>query len=152
MDLNSIISGLNEKLIALNLAIEALPSLHLTETESLFLATYQPEKTFLIYGSLAPNRQNHHKITHIEGEWKTGIVRGRLVHEGWGAVLGYPGFKPTQGEDQEPIATYILYADNLIQNWAFLDTFEGTGYRRILAKVELAGGKTDVGCIYAIRD
>jgi gamma-glutamylcyclotransferase (GGCT)/AIG2-like uncharacterized protein YtfP len=54
-----------------------------------------------------------------------------------------------QSEDQENIKSYILFSDELVNHWARLDEFEGSEYRRILAKYELNNGQIGVGSIYA---
>ena len=43
------------------------------------------------YGTLAPGRINEHQLSDLEGHWRQGTVRGRLVEAGWGAEFGYPG-------------------------------------------------------------
>jgi gamma-glutamylcyclotransferase (GGCT)/AIG2-like uncharacterized protein YtfP len=43
------------------------------------------------YGTLAPGRVNHCELAGLQGSWRQGTVRGRLVAAGWGAKLGYAG-------------------------------------------------------------
>jgi gamma-glutamylcyclotransferase (GGCT)/AIG2-like uncharacterized protein YtfP len=124
----------------------------LTDIEKAFLETYQPEKVLIIYGSLAPNAPNHHVVEHIKGEWKQGIVRGKLEQYGWGADLGYYAFKHVPKEEQINIKAFILLSDKLKENWLYLDDFEGDGYKRILAKYELENGQIGVGFIYAMNE
>jgi hypothetical protein len=50
------------------------------------------------------------------------------------------------------IEAYILFSDELVDNWANLDAFEGAEYQRILAPFELENGKVGVGNIYAINE
>ena len=52
---------------------------------------------------------------------------------GWGAELGYPGFRPRAGG--EAVAVWVLTASRLADAWLELDHFEGEGYRRILVPV-----------------
>ncbi len=52
---------------------------------------------------------------------------------GWGAELGYPGFRPRAGGDA--VAVWVLNASRLAGTWPELDRFEGEGYRRILVPV-----------------
>jgi hypothetical protein len=66
--------------------------------------------------------------------------------------LGYYGFKHSSLDEQENIEAFILFSDELVNNWTYLDEFEGDGYRRILAKFELENGEVGVGNIYAIND
>ncbi|PSR57443.1 gamma-glutamylcyclotransferase [Adhaeribacter arboris] len=124
----------------------------MTEEEKELLQTYKPEKSLIIYGSLAPNKPNHAVVEHIKGEWKKGIVRGKLENVGWGAALGYLGFKHCRKKDQQKISMFALISDELVSNWQMLDEFEGDEYRRILAKYELDTGEIGVGYIYAINE
>jgi hypothetical protein len=66
--------------------------------------------------------------------------------------LGYFAFKHSQIDEQENIEAYILFSDELVDNWSSLDEFEGDGYKRILAKFELENGEVGVGNIYALND
>jgi hypothetical protein len=56
---------------------------------------------------------------------REGIVKGKLQNKGWGAELGYNGFKHTNSQDEQTIKTYVLISDELISNWNYLDEFEG---------------------------
>jgi gamma-glutamylcyclotransferase (GGCT)/AIG2-like uncharacterized protein YtfP len=112
----------------------------------------EAENTLIIYGSLAPNASNHSVVEHIKGDWQQGIVRGKLLKEGWGADIGYLGFQPCSIEEQEEIPVYVLFSDELPANWLSLDDFEGKEYRRILAKYELINGQIGIGNIYAINE
>jgi hypothetical protein len=49
------------------------------------------------YGTLAPGRTNHHIVAPLGGEWTEGLIEGDLIPLGWGAELGYPGFRPRAG-------------------------------------------------------
>jgi hypothetical protein len=52
---------------------------------------------------------------------------------GWGADLGYPGFRPRAGEDA--VAVQVLTAPLLAAAWLTLDRFEGPEYQRTLVPV-----------------
>jgi gamma-glutamylcyclotransferase (GGCT)/AIG2-like uncharacterized protein YtfP len=110
-----------------------------------------PEKTLIVYGSLAPNASNHHIVAHIKGQWLKGKIRGQLEHMGWGADMGYLGFRHTNPDEAEEIKAHIFFSDELANNWAYLDDFEGDGYQRILAQYELENGDIGIGYIYAIN-
>jgi gamma-glutamylcyclotransferase (GGCT)/AIG2-like uncharacterized protein YtfP len=110
-----------------------------------------PKKALVIYGSLAPNASNHHIVAHIKGQWLTGKVRGKLENMGWGADLGYLGFRHTNVDEAQEIKAHILFSDELVENWAYLDDFEGDGYQRILTEYELENGDIGMGYIYAIN-
>jgi len=85
------------------------------------------------YGTLAPGRPNHHVVAPLGGEWAEGLLEGDLIPLGWGAELGYPGFRPRAGG--EAVGVWVLTASRLADAWPELDDFEGEGYRRILVPV-----------------
>ena len=152
MEIDKIIKGLNRKRNTPGIGSGSFQDMDLTEGEKTFIKTYSPEKSFIVYGTLAPNAPNHSVIEHIKGNWQRGIVRGSLEKKGWGAELGYYGFKHTSDEKQEEIKVFVLFSDELDANWQLLDDFEGNGYKRILAKYELENGQIGVGNIYAINE
>lgn len=152
MELDTLIQNLNQKITAQGVGIEKLGDKDLTAAERDLIAQYNPERSLIIYGTLAPNRPNHSKIEHIKGKWLKGIVKGKLVNDGWGAELGYFGFKHASIEEQVHIEAYILFSDELGNNWANLDAFEGAEYQRILAQFELENGEIGVGNIYALNE
>ena len=53
--------------------------------------------TLAVYGTLAPGQPNHHVLAPLGGEWTDGLIEGDLIPLGWGAALGYPGFRPRAG-------------------------------------------------------
>ena len=152
MELDTIIEGLNKKMASQGVSLDQVDNNDLTAVERAFIEKYEPKKSIIIYGTLAPNRPNHSKIEHIKGKRVKGIVKGKLVKEGWGAELGYFGFKHAHLDEQENIDAYILFSNELADNWAYLDEFEGDGYKRILARFELENGEIGVGNIYAINE
>ena len=89
--------------------------------------------TLAVYGTLAPGQPNHHVLTPLGGEWTDGLIEGDLIQSGWGADLGYPGFRPREGG--EAVAVQVLRAPLLASAWPDLDRFEGPGYERILVPV-----------------
>jgi len=151
MELDTIIESINKKQQTLKPEAIRLEGLHLTKTEKSFIQKYKPEKVFIVYGTLAPGRPNYSVIEHIKGQWQQGIIRGKLVREGWGAELGYNAFKHVSTDEQEEINVFVLTSDQLVANWQFLDEFEGSGYGRILAKFELENGEEGIGYIYAVN-
>ena len=151
MESDKIIESLNHKLKK-NCAEPAdWDESDLSSAEKIFLTTYSPQKKLVVYGTLAPGGVNHSVIEHIRGRWQKGIVKGKLLKQGWGAGLGYYGFKPVD-KDEEKIPAFILTSDDLAANWQLLDDFEGSEYRRIIAKYQLEDGEIGVGFIYAIND
>jgi len=151
-ELDKIIECLNKNATVSHIVLNSLEHFGLTEVEKNFISTYKPEKSLIIYGTLAPNKPNHSVIEHIKGKWQKAVVRGKLERKGWGAELGYYGFKHGGIKEQEKIEAFVLFSDDLVANWKYLDDFEGDGYRRILAKYELGNGETGVGYIYAINE
>ena len=72
---------------------------------------------------------------------------------GWGAALGYPGFRPRVGGDA--VAVQVLSAPLLASAWPTLDRFEGPGYRRILVPVfstELGPGQAGEQRLYTVAN
>lgn len=152
MTIDAIIAGLNDKENITDIAAGKYNTTELTKSEIDFLSIYCPDKYIVVYGTLAPNAPNHKVIAHIKGTWTAATVCGKLEKEGWGADLGYYGFRHSKdAEKQEEIKAFVLFSDNLAENWAYLDDFEGEGYKRILAKYTLPNGDIGVGNIYAIR-
>jgi gamma-glutamylcyclotransferase (GGCT)/AIG2-like uncharacterized protein YtfP len=152
MDLDAIIASINKKLKTFNATPLKLEELDLSEAERSFDQQYKPGNVLIVYGTLAPGRPNYPVIEHIKGNWQQGIVRGKLIKEGWGAELGCYAFKHVNTAEQEEIKAFVLTSDELISNWQFLDEFEGSGYRRILANYELDNGEIGVGFIYAVKE
>jgi gamma-glutamylcyclotransferase (GGCT)/AIG2-like uncharacterized protein YtfP len=151
MEIDKIIEKLNQDKNTSNINSNSLENSLLTADEKAFIMTFKPEKTLIIYGSLAPNASNYSVVEHIKGDWQQGIVRGRLFKEGWGSESGYWGFKHCGSEEQAEIPVFVLFSDELVDNWAYLDDFEGDEYKRILAKYKLNNGQIGVGFIYAIH-
>src|SRR5215210_469731 len=89
--------------------------------------------TLAVYGTLAPGQPNHHVLAPLGGEWTDGMIDGDLIPMGWGAALGYAGFRPRAGGDA--VAVKVLTAPSLATAWSALDRFEGPGYRRILVPI-----------------
>jgi gamma-glutamylcyclotransferase (GGCT)/AIG2-like uncharacterized protein YtfP len=96
-------------------------------------ALFKTSHTLAVYGTLAPGQPNHHVLTPFGGEWTDGLIEGDLLPMGWGADLGYPGFRPRIGGDA--VAVQVLSAPLLASAWPDLDRFEGPGYERILVAV-----------------
>jgi len=106
------------------------------------------ETRLATYGTLAPGRANHHQLADLRGQWRGGTVRGRLLEEGWGARLGYPGLvlDPEAGE----VEVQLFESADLPDHWPRLDAFEGAGYRRVVAQVRTDDGAFDA-CIYVLN-
>lgn len=102
-----------------------------------------------IYGSLAPGAPNEHVLRPLGGTWQRATVTGRLDKQGWGARMGFPGFRP-HGTDT--IDGWLLTSEKLQDSWAELDEFEGAEYRRIDVECRLDSGTCVRTWIYALAD
>ncbi len=100
-----------------------------------------------VYGTLAPGKPNAHVLGRLGGRWRTGTVRGRLVQEGWGTGLGYPGL--VLDDSADPVEVELLESPGLPGYWQTLDAFEGGGYTRMPVNVTIAD-EVIAAFIYAI--
>ncbi|MEM9279356.1 MAG: gamma-glutamylcyclotransferase family protein [Pseudomonadota bacterium] len=100
------------------------------------------------YGTLAPGQINHHQLAGLEGQWSKGIVKGRLVEEGWGAAHGCPGM--VLDLDSDAVEVSIFESPDLPDHWERLDTFEGEGYRRKVTVAATENGDVEVS-IYEVK-
>ena len=96
-------------------------------------ALFRTSHKLAVYGTLAPGQPNHHIVAPLGGEWTEGLIEGDLLPVGWGAALGYPGFRPRVGG--AAVAVRVLTAPLLATAWPTLDRFEGPEYQRILVPV-----------------
>ena len=102
------------------------------------------------YGTLAPGRPNHHELAGLEGHWRNGIVKGRLVAEGWGATLGYPALMLDPSGSAVEVS--LFESADLLRHWPRLDAFEGPGYRRVIARVETEDGTVEAWIYVSAED
>lgn len=103
-----------------------------------------------IYGSLGPGKPNEHVLQAIGGSWESASLQGRLVAEGWGADMGFPGLIPDP--EGESIAGHIFRSAQLENHWQSLDTFEGVEYDRVRVPALLASGDIEIVWVYALRN
>jgi len=116
-------------------------------------ALFRTSRTLAVYGTLAPGQPNHHIVAPLGGEWTDGLIEGDLLSEGWGAALGYPGFRPRVGG--AAVAVRVLTAPLLATAWPTLDRFEGQEYQRILVPVfstELSPGQAGERRLYTVAN
>jgi gamma-glutamylcyclotransferase (GGCT)/AIG2-like uncharacterized protein YtfP len=110
-----------------------------------------PTNRLFVYGTLAPGRPNQHVLAGVPGEWEPASITGRLLHQGWGAGLGFPGI--VLDEDGPDHVDGVLFSsDRLNEHWERLDEFEGEGYERVLTSVRLPGGRVEEAYVYVLRD
>ena len=102
-----------------------------------------------VYGTLAPGRPNEHVLTEVPGSWEPATVRGTLHQEGWGATVGYPGI--VLDEHGGEVHGFSFSSEELSAHWTRLDEFEGNGYERVVASVELGDGTVVKAHIYALK-
>ncbi len=88
-------------------------------------------------------------LTVIGGSWEAATITGKLRAEGWDAEMGYPGI--TINEHGDKIEGFIFSSDNFSNHWARLDAFEGDGYCRVLAKVQVNDGSVTEAYVYVLR-
>lgn len=108
--------------------------------------TSEASRHLATYGTLGPGRPNHHQVEMLRGAWTTGVVRGQLREEGWGAAQGFPGLVLGPGDE---IKVDLLRSEDLPDHWARLDAFEGQGYRRVTTNVVTSEGVVEA-CIYVL--
>jgi gamma-glutamylcyclotransferase (GGCT)/AIG2-like uncharacterized protein YtfP len=116
-------------------------------------AHFRTSHTLAVYGTLAPGQPNHHIVAPLGGEWTDGLIEGDLLPVGWGAALGYPGFRPRVGG--AAVAVQVLTAPLLATAWPTLDRFEGPEYQRILVPVfstELGPGQAGERRLYTVAN
>ena len=107
------------------------------------------EHRLATYGTLAPGRVNESMLAGLTGRWLTGIVRGHLKDEGWGAAHGCPGI--VLDPDGPSVDVHLFESADLAAHWDRLDAFEGPGYQRIPVDVETPDGPL-TAMIYALAD
>lgn len=91
-------------------------------------------ETLFVYGTLMPGCPNGHVLEEIVGKFVPATVKGYLKDAGWSASMGYPGIK--LDEDGDTVHGYLFYSSNLINNWDYLDEFEGAEFERYPVTVE----------------
>lgn len=106
--------------------------------EALDVLLGRPSRHLVVYGTLAPGRENHERLTHLRGDWTEGFVRGELFQIGWGAALGYPALR--WDPDGGRVPAHLLVSDDLPERWSELDAFEGEEYLRALVPFETSAG------------
>ena len=102
-----------------------------------------------VYGTLAPGRPNAHVLAEVSGTWEPATVRGTLLHEGWGASVGYPGI--VLDELGNEVHGFIFSSEELSAHWARLDEFEGDGYDRVVTTAALSDGTVVRAHIYTLK-
>jgi len=90
--------------------------------------------SLFVYGTLMPNCPNCYVLENIIGKFVRATVKGKLIDAGWSASMGYPGMSLKDCDDT--IHGYLFYSSNLVDNWDFLDQFEGLEFVRTPIRAE----------------
>ena len=102
-----------------------------------------------IYGSLCPGRTNEHILKEIGGTFQPAFVKGYLIHEGWGAEMGFPAI--TLNPEGKKVPGYVFSSVNLESFWDVLDAFEGKEYKRVAVNAHLGEEKVMEAYIYVLN-
>ncbi len=105
--------------------------------------------SLFIYGTLAPGRPNEHILKNVKGKWEKAFVKGKLLHQGWGAEMGFPGI--VLNDTEEEIEGYIFTSNELFDKWNELDAFEGEEYARIITQARLSNNQVVESYIYSLK-
>lgn len=106
--------------------------------------------SLFVYGSLAPGEPNEHILSSNKGTWTKGSVRAFLHKQEWGANKGFLGIKLDEAGGLVP--GLVFSSPSLKDEWARLDAFEGTDYRRVLVDVLMEDGTLIKSYIYELAD
>ena len=106
------------------------------------------KQRLFVYGTLAPGQRNEHVLADIPGEWEAATVTGKLLPQGWGAAIGFPGIVLDEGGDT--VHGLLFSSESLSAHWPRIDEFEGDGYMRVLTTARRADGSTVSAYIYSL--
>ena len=90
----------------------------------------RPSQKLVVYGTLAPGQPNHAVVESLHGSWLPCTIEATVATHGGLPVLEW---KPRSGTPA--ISAMILDSPELNGQWARIDAFEGSGYRRELVTV-----------------
>ena len=111
--------------------------------------SFREDERLAVYGTLRPGGSNEHILANLPGQWVVGTVRGELMDEGWGALQAHPGIRLSPKAGRVPVHVFCSHA--LPGQWAMLDEFEGSEYRRSAVMIRSAGGDFTAQ-IYEVAD
>jgi len=101
-----------------------------------------PAHGLVVYGTLAPGRENHHLLSDLGGEWLEVTIRGEI-----GEWMGYPMFRWIPGG--APVAAWVLRSSLLPEHYGRLDDFETNAYARHLVTYDGPRGIGIANCYVA---
>lgn len=90
----------------------------------------RPSQKLAVYGTLAPGEPNHAVVESLQGSWRPCTIEATVATHGGFPVLEW---KPRSGAPA--ISAMMLNSPELKDQWAGIDAFEGSGYRRNLVTV-----------------
>jgi gamma-glutamylcyclotransferase (GGCT)/AIG2-like uncharacterized protein YtfP len=93
---------------------------------------------------------NAHVLEPLVGEWLEASVRGTLHAQGWGQTYGFPALRLDAGA--AAVAGLVFQSADLPANWARLDEFEGSAYRRVETEALLIDGTLCNAYIYILNE
>ncbi|MBX2846917.1 MAG: gamma-glutamylcyclotransferase [Acidiferrobacterales bacterium] len=102
-----------------------------------------------VYGTLAPNQENHYLLEDIIGQWQTATLKGWERDQQWERYSGYPGIK--RSNKNSTVNGHLLSSETLSEYWPRLDEFEGSEYQRVIVNVGLENGDFVKAYAYRIR-
>ncbi len=103
-----------------------------------------------VYGTLRPGHANEHVMNKIGGQWRAATIRGNWFKEGWGYVNH--GLRGMVVDDAgEEIPGFVFSSENLANNWALIDDFEGSDYERVDVRAGFPNGDGLDVFVYALK-
>jgi gamma-glutamylcyclotransferase (GGCT)/AIG2-like uncharacterized protein YtfP len=102
----------------------------------------QPAHGLIVYGTLAPGRENHHLLADLDGEWSEITIAGVL-----GDWMGYPMFRWSVGGPS--VDGWLLRSPMLPAHYPRLDDFETAAYARHLVPYVGSEGAGVANCYVA---
>lgn len=108
-----------------------------------------PVDCLFTYGTLCPDRENHHIVAPILGTWQKGYVNGVVHTLDWGPDLGLPAI--VLNPEDPKVKGYFLISDQLQDHWQRLDEFEGFQYERVQVVGYLESGEIQHAWVYVMK-
>ena len=107
-------------------------------------------RRLVVYGSLAPGRENGHILAPLGGYWTECTVEGRLIDAGWGAPRGFPALGIDRLE--ETIPAHCITSIALPEVYDALDHFEGEEFVRLLHPYVTRDRQRGIANVYVLAE